>query len=104
MRLLEPLRALGPVGRRGRASRQARRPVRSRPKTQGPRGRAAGKDRSMHTVRLAGLLGLAALGAQAQVSPTLATHPFEPLVITAARTITDPLPTLRDAVVITRDE
>src|SRR5690348_15274793 len=58
----------------------------------------------MHIARFAGLAALAALGAQAQVTAPPFKHAFEPLVVTAARTITDPLPTLRDAVVVTREQ
>ena len=58
----------------------------------------------MHIARFAGLAALAALGAQAQVTAPPSKHAFEPLVVTAARTITDPLPTLRDAVVVTREQ
>ena len=58
----------------------------------------------MAIVRLAGLAAFAALGAHAQVNTLPFAHPFEPLVVTASRTPTEPLPTLREAVVITRDE
>src|SRR4051812_39559286 len=70
----------------------------------GLRGRWPRKDRPMPTVRLAGLFGLAAFAAQAQVNPPIVAHPFEPVVVTAARTVTEPPPTLREAVVVTRDE
>ncbi|HXS51835.1 MAG TPA: TonB-dependent receptor [Usitatibacter sp.] len=58
----------------------------------------------MKAIRLAGLLGLAALGAQAQVPlfPS-APLPVESLVVTATRML-QPAPTLRDTVVITRAE
>ena len=58
----------------------------------------------MAIVRFAGLAACAALGAQAQVNTLPFAHPFEPLVVTASRTPTDPLPTLREAVVITRED
>ena len=57
----------------------------------------------MKTTPLAGLLGLAALGAQAQVSPPSIPPRFDPVLVTATRAIAAG-PTLRDAVVITRDE
>ena len=57
----------------------------------------------MAIVRLAGLFGLAALGAQAQIPQPIA-HPFEPLVVTATRTATEPVPSLREAVVVTRED
>ena len=50
---------------------------------------------------LAGLAGLAALGAHAQVPGTIT--PLPPLLVTASRSA-EPVPTLRDAVVITREE
>lgn len=54
---------------------------------------------------LAGLIGLAALGAQAQVPP-FATPPqsLPSIVVTATRSLAATTPTLRDALVITRDE
>ena len=55
---------------------------------------------------LAGLLGLAALGAQAQVPQypfAFAPQPFDPLVVTASRTL-EATATLRDAIVITRED
>jgi vitamin B12 transporter len=56
----------------------------------------------MKPLPFAGLLGLAALGAQAQVFPTpLAPRPFDPVVVTASRGLVGAA-TLRDAVVITR--
>ena len=58
----------------------------------------------MHIAPLAGLAALTAFAAQAQVNPMPPTHPFEPVVVTAARTVTDPLPTLRDATVVTREQ
>ena len=58
----------------------------------------------MAIVRFAGLAAFAALGAQAQVNTLPFAHPFEPLVVTASRTPTGPLPTLREAVVITRED
>jgi vitamin B12 transporter len=51
---------------------------------------------------IAGLAGIASLGAYAQL-PVLAVPANEPVVVTATRGIT-PLPTLRDAIVITRDD
>ncbi len=51
---------------------------------------------------LAGLAGLASLGAQAQISPlTVSQATFDPVVVTALRGL-NPAATLRDAVVITR--
>jgi len=61
---------------------------------------------------LAGLLGLAALGAHAQALPPLpplpsyppfAPQPFEPVVVTASRAL-EGTSTLRDAIVITRQD
>ena len=59
----------------------------------------------MKTLALAGVAGLTALGAQAQlVSPTQSVA-FEPVVVTATRALADPPPpTLRDTVVITRED
>ena len=58
----------------------------------------------MATVRIAGLIGLASLGAQAQVNNPPTAYPFDPVLVTANRTVSDALPTLRDAVVIGREE
>jgi len=59
----------------------------------------------MKTLPLAGLMGLASLGAQAQsVSPAPFTRFFEPVVVTATRGLVSAPATLRDAVVITREE
>ena len=57
----------------------------------------------MKAIRCAGLAGLAALGAQAQGIPYGITAPSttESMVVTATRAL-QPLPTLRDTVVITR--
>src|SRR3954462_14616273 len=104
MRLLVPLEASVPPGRRSRSSREARRPVRSRPRTMACGDAGRERMESMKSALLAGMSGLAVLGAQAQVSPMPFAHPFEPVVVTATRSVTDPLPTLRDAVVVTRDE
>src|SRR5207244_10634986 len=58
----------------------------------------------MKSLTFAGLAGLAGLGAQAQVLPSAAFLPStEPLIVTATRAITA-TPTLRDAIVITRDD
>ena len=58
----------------------------------------------MKAIRLAGLAGLATLGAQAQV-PSFPATPLqiESLVVTATRLL-QPEPTLRDTVVITREQ
>lgn len=57
----------------------------------------------MKSLSIAGLAGLATLGAQAQ-SPSLAVQSsLDPVVVTAMRSLT-PSSTLRDAIVITRDE
>lgn len=54
---------------------------------------------------LAGLIGLAALGAHAQGLPLKTFVATEPVVVTATREIATPAtPTLRDTVVITREE
>jgi vitamin B12 transporter len=52
---------------------------------------------------LAGLLGLAALGAQAQAPAAFPPTRFDPVLVTATRSLAA-IPTLRDAVVITREE
>ncbi len=58
----------------------------------------------MKAIRLAGLAGLAALGAQAQVAQFPSTPvPLDSLVVTASRLL-QPVPTLRDTVVITRQQ
>jgi len=58
----------------------------------------------MKMLSLAGLLGLATLGAQAQAPGTLApVGTFESLVVTATRAA-QPVATLRDTVVITRED
>jgi vitamin B12 transporter len=58
----------------------------------------------MNPLRIAGLASLAALGAQAQVGPVASTPlQLESLVVTATRALT-PEPSLRDTVVITREE
>ena len=58
----------------------------------------------MKKLPLAGLLGLAALGAKAQGVP-LKTFSFaEPIVVTATRELAPLTPTLRDTIVITREE
>lgn len=54
--------------------------------------------------RIAGLVGLASLGVQAQSIPPSPPRIFEPVVVTATRNLTAPVATLRDAVVITREE
>src|SRR4051794_30673223 len=94
-------------GKRAHASR-ARRPGPALSSTPQLAGTLAA--RSQRTVMkpssLAGLIGLAALGAQAQVPQypfAFAPQPFEPLLVTASRTLAA-TPTLRDAIVITREE
>src|SRR5512147_440808 len=62
--------------------------------------RAARKDSTMK-LPLAGLASLAALGAHAQAPGTVT--PLPPLLVTASRSA-EPVPTLRDAIVITREE
>jgi len=59
----------------------------------------------MKPLHLAGLAGLAALGAHAQAIPPfpMAPQPFEPVVVTASRALAAE-PTLRDAIVITRED
>ena len=57
----------------------------------------------MKPLPIAGLAGLAALGAQAQALPANPARPTEPIVVTANRGLI-PMPTLRDTVVITRDD
>ena len=60
----------------------------------------------MKPLPFAGLLGLAALGAHAQVAAPpfpFAPTAFEPVVVTASRTLVA-APTLRDAIVITRED
>src|SRR5258708_4751854 len=94
---------------------QARRPVRSRrgraasalqSKTCGLRGRSL-LDRGLSTMKascLAGLASLASLGVQAQTPPFIASQAtFEPVVVTASRGL-NPAATLRDAVVIQRED
>ncbi|HUQ10153.1 MAG TPA: TonB-dependent receptor, partial [Steroidobacteraceae bacterium] len=58
----------------------------------------------MKIAPFAGLVGLAALGAHAQSFPSTLPRYFEPVVVTATRGIYEAPSTLRDAVVITRDE
>jgi vitamin B12 transporter len=60
----------------------------------------------MRPLPFAGFLGLAALGAHAQFAPPpypFAPAPSEPVVVTASRTLVA-APTLRDAIVITRED
>ena len=57
----------------------------------------------MRPYAIAGLAGIASLGAHAQIPAAIAVPANEPVVVTATRGLT-PLPTLRDAVVITRDD
>jgi vitamin B12 transporter len=57
----------------------------------------------MKPLPIAGLLGLAALGAQAQAPAFRAPHSFDPVVVTASRGLVAGA-TLRDATVITREE
>lgn len=58
----------------------------------------------MRPLSAAGLVGLACLGAQAQLNTPFVARGFEPVVVTATRSLSPNVPTLRDAVVITRDE
>src|SRR5258708_9394561 len=58
----------------------------------------------MKSLSIAGVAGIAALGAQAQTPFPLPTQQAgETVVVTATRSLT-PTPTLRDAIVITRDD
>jgi vitamin B12 transporter len=57
----------------------------------------------MNALRIAGLAGLASLGAHAQVVTTPLPQTFDPVVVTATRSLS-PATTLRDAVVITRED
>src|SRR5205814_377059 len=57
----------------------------------------------MKPVTLAGLCGLATLGAQAQSLPPSLTRMSDPIVVTANRSLVA-APTLRDATVITRED
>ena len=58
----------------------------------------------MNFLRIAGLAGLASLGAHAQsVSTPQLPQTFDPVIVTAARSL-DPATTLRDAIVITRED
>lgn len=52
----------------------------------------------------AGLIGLASLGAQAQVQPPFLGRTAEPVLVTATRGLGPEVRTLRDTVVITREE
>ena len=58
----------------------------------------------MKIAPLAGVIGLAALGAHAQPFPSSLPRYFEPVVVTATRGIYEAPATLRDAVVITREQ
>lgn len=57
----------------------------------------------IHKASLAGLLGLASLASQAQVAPLQMSRSLDPVVVTATRALTAQS-TLRDAVVITRED
>jgi vitamin B12 transporter len=57
----------------------------------------------MNALRIAGLAGLATLGAHAQVVTTPLPQTFDPVIVTASRSIS-PASTLRDAIVITRED
>ena len=58
----------------------------------------------MKSLSIAGLAGLASLGAQAQIPPIPDLRPsLDPVVVTATRALS-PASTLRDAVVITRED
>jgi vitamin B12 transporter len=69
----------------------------------GLRGRSPRERIDMYKLPIAGLLGLTALGAHAQM-PNLKTFVGEPVVVTATREIGPVTPTLRDAIVITREQ
>src|ERR1700674_2265063 len=59
---------------------------------------------TMKSLRIAGLASLASLRAQAQIPPSqVPRQSLEPVVVTATRGLT-PAPTLRDAIVITRED
>ena len=59
----------------------------------------------MKPLPLAGLVSLAALGAQAQVTPfAVSPQPLPSIVVTATRSLSPSTPTLRDAIVITRED
>jgi vitamin B12 transporter len=59
---------------------------------------------AMNFLRIAGLAGLASLGAHAQSVPTpQLPQSFDPVIVTATRSL-DPATTLRDAIVITRED
>ena len=60
----------------------------------------------MHSLKFAGLIGLASLGAQAQSAPSPFGAPqvLEPVVVTATRSLQPTAGPLRDAVVITRED
>ena len=58
----------------------------------------------MTTLTFAGLAGLASLGCHAQLAQYPLPRYFEPVVVTATRGLVDGPATLRDAVVISRDE
>lgn len=57
----------------------------------------------MKTLQIAGLAGLASLGAHAQVAPLAFQQSVDPVVVTASRAI-NPSGTMRDAIVITRED
>ncbi len=58
----------------------------------------------MNRLPLASLLGLAAFGAHAQIIPPATFSSPDPVVVTATREIGPYNPTLRDTVVITREQ
>lgn len=58
----------------------------------------------MKCLPCAGLIGLASLGAHAQVIPPLAPKALEPILVTATRMPGSETATLRDSIVVTRDE
>jgi vitamin B12 transporter len=64
---------------------------------------AAERKTAVNRLSIAGLVGLAALGARAQGVP-LKTFVGEPVVVTATREIGPVTPTLRDTIVITREQ
>src|SRR5688572_18605013 len=60
--------------------------------------------RLMKRLTAAGLAGLASLGAHAQGYPLTLARSLEPVANTATRSVANPMTTLRDVVVITRDD
>jgi len=58
----------------------------------------------MQPSKFAGLFGLAALGAQAQVPPAAEPTMLDPIVVTATRSLKPEMQTVRDTIVITRTD